>query len=188
MDKDKQARLEAKGWRFGDADEFLGADAGQLEVDETYKTDNVEALVAENARLKAEVAAANKGAKTNALVNESLANKLKIAVEQYLDDRGSKSSRKTRRRKLKELINKELGGDVSGDDIQAIAKILKSQPVDAPSDSVEVGKGEKAKKEKPQIRQTGSAETFERFVASGNDRINNSTSKSTEQGSQRRES
>lgn len=81
MDKDKQARLEAKGWRFGDADEFLGADAGQLEVDETYKTDNVEALVAENARLKAEVAAANKGAKTNALVNESLANKLKIAVE-----------------------------------------------------------------------------------------------------------
>lgn len=31
MDKDKQARLEAKGWRFGDADEFLGADAGQCE-------------------------------------------------------------------------------------------------------------------------------------------------------------
>ena len=83
MDKDKQARLEAKGWRFGDADEFLGADAGQLEVDETYKTDNVEALVAENARLKAEVAAANKGAKTNALVNESLANKLKIAVGRF---------------------------------------------------------------------------------------------------------
>lgn len=105
MDKDKQARLEAKGWRFGDADEFLGADAGQLEVDETYKTDNVEALVAENARLKAEVAAANKGAKTNALVNESLANKLKIAVEalEYIANLYSGDARRISMETLKQI-------------------------------------------------------------------------------------
>lgn len=95
MDKDKQARLEAKGWRFGDADEFLGADAGQLEVDETYKTDNVEALVA----------AANKGAKTNALVNESLANKLKIAVEalEYIANLYSGDARRISMETLKQI-------------------------------------------------------------------------------------
>lgn len=42
---------------------------------------DLKALVAENARLKTEVVAANKGAQVNALVNESLAKKLKLAVE-----------------------------------------------------------------------------------------------------------
>ena len=44
-------------------------------------TNDLKTLVAENARLKTEVVAANKGAQVNALVNESLAKKLKLAVE-----------------------------------------------------------------------------------------------------------
>jgi hypothetical protein len=119
VDKDKQAKLEAKGWVFGDADDFLRPDTKQiceaikglpdndrlqLHVRPTYKsdewgmnrylttesdasiaTDDLKALVAENARLKTEVVAANKGAQVNALVNESLAKKLKLAVEALND-------------------------------------------------------------------------------------------------------
>jgi len=48
---------------------------------------DLKALVAENARLKTEVVAANKGAQVNALVNESLAKKLKLAVEALSDAR-----------------------------------------------------------------------------------------------------
>ena len=51
------------------------------ESDASIATDDLKTLVAENARLKTEVVAANKGAQVNALVNESLAKKLKLAVE-----------------------------------------------------------------------------------------------------------
>jgi hypothetical protein len=115
VDKDKQAKLEAKGWVFGDADDFLRPDTKQiceaikglpdndrlqLHVRPTYKsdewgmnrylttesdasiaTDDLKALVAENEALRERVADANRGAQVNALVNESLAKKLKLAVE-----------------------------------------------------------------------------------------------------------
>lgn len=57
------------------------------ESDASIATDDLKALVAENARLKTEVVAANKGAQVNALVNESLAKKLKLAVEALSDAR-----------------------------------------------------------------------------------------------------
>lgn len=44
-------------------------------------TAKLKELEAENARLKKEVAAANKGAKTNALVNQGLSAKLMIALD-----------------------------------------------------------------------------------------------------------
>lgn len=68
MDKDKQARLEAKGWRFGDAEDFLGADTKQIceaikELPERTRfavsevlyvdSDDLKALVAEVERLRA---------------------------------------------------------------------------------------------------------------------------------------
>lgn len=63
----------------------------QMDEHERYKAKHRECaeLEAENARLKAEVAAANKGAKTNALVNKSLADKLKLAVEALSDARSN---------------------------------------------------------------------------------------------------
>lgn len=57
------------------------------ESDASIATDDLKTLVAENARLKTEVVAANKGAQVNALVNESLAKKLKLAVEALSDAR-----------------------------------------------------------------------------------------------------
>ena len=57
------------------------------ESDASIATDDLKTLVAENARLKTEVVAANKGAQVNALVSESLAKKLKLAVEALSDAR-----------------------------------------------------------------------------------------------------
>ena len=50
-------------------------------------TNDLKALVAENEALRERVADANRGAQVNALVNESLAKKLKLAVEALSDAR-----------------------------------------------------------------------------------------------------
>jgi hypothetical protein len=51
------------------------------ESDASIATDDLKTLVAENEALRERVADANRGAQVNALVNESLAKKLKLAVE-----------------------------------------------------------------------------------------------------------
>jgi hypothetical protein len=57
------------------------------ESDASIATDDLKTLVAENEALRERVADANRGAQVNALVNESLAKKLKLAVEALSDAR-----------------------------------------------------------------------------------------------------
>lgn len=78
------------------------------ESDASIATDDLKALVAENARLKTEVVAANKGAQVNALVNESLAKKLKLAVEalEYIANLYAGDARRISMETLKQIRGK----------------------------------------------------------------------------------
>ena len=80
----KPVIYDTEGWYIKDADGNVvcDIDAEGLPSDEFHFIGNEIAIaINEHADLKAKLADANRGAQVNALVNESLAKKLKLAVE-----------------------------------------------------------------------------------------------------------